>query len=153
MAITRVLIILLGVFGTIIPFVGPLFGFGMGPESAGALTTSKLIYHLIPGAVVILGGLMLFPSVRASRVLGAMLAILGGIWLTLAPMVLGGTTASPTLVELLSPLAYHYGTGLLITAIAAFALGRMTGERTTIEQAEPKQVAEESGRKRAQRVR
>ncbi len=35
----------------------------------------------------------------------------------------------PTLIDVLRPLTYHYGTGLLVTALAAFALGRMSGVR------------------------
>ena len=128
MAIAGVLIVVLGTFGLIIPFVGPLFDFGMGPEPAWVLTMSRLVRHVIPGVVVILGGLMLFS--RATRGLGVALTVIGGTWFTLAPVVLGRVSEGPpALIDMLRPLAYHYGTGLLITALAAFALGRMTGVR------------------------
>ncbi len=136
MAVARVLIILLAAFGIIIPFVGPLFGFGMGPEPAWVITESRLVRHVIPGAAIILGAIMLFPRARASRGVGIALVLLGGIWITVAPAVLGPVTGGiPALVDILRPLAYHYGTGLLITALAAFALGRMSKVRKT-EQAE-----------------
>jgi hypothetical protein len=155
MAIARVLIILLGAFGLIIPFIGPLFGFGMGSEPAWVVTTSRLVDHVVPGVAVILGGLMLFPHVRASRWVGATLALLGGVWLTVAPIVLGGMPAStmsgmpghmggmsgsPALIDILRPLVYHYGTGLLIIALAVFVLGRMLGVQA-IERAETKRPA------------
>ncbi len=128
MAIAGVLLVLLGAFGLIIPFVGPLFDFGMGPEPAWVLTTSRLVRHVIPGVAVILGGLLLFS--RATRGLGVALAVVGGIWMTVAPVVLGRMSESPpALLDVLRPLTYHYGTGLLITALAAFALGRMSGVR------------------------
>ncbi len=88
MAIAGALIVLLGAFGLIFPFVGPLFDFGMGPEPAWVLTTSRLVRHIIPGVAVILGGLLLFS--RTTRGLGVALAVLGGTWITVAPVVLGG---------------------------------------------------------------
>lgn len=130
MGIVGTLIILLGAFGLILPFVGPLFDFGMGPESAWTLTTSRLVRHVIPGVAIIIGGLMLLPRARVSRVLGAALALLGGAWLTVAPVVLGRVSeGSPALIDVLRPLAYHYGTGLLIAALATFALGWLSGAR------------------------
>lgn len=131
MAIVGALIILLGAFGLIIPFVGPLFDFGMGPEAAWVITMSRVVRHVLPGIAVILGGLMLFSGSRANRGVGITLAILGGIWFTAAPVVLGRMSeAPPAFIDVLRPLAYHYGTGLLITALAALALGRMSGKRS-----------------------
>lgn len=128
MAIVGALLVLLGAFGLIIPFVGPLFDFGMGPEPAWVLTTSRLVRHVIPGVAVILGGLLLFS--RATRGLGVALAVVGGTWMTIAPVVLGRVSGGPpALIDVLRPLTYHYGTGLLITALAAFALGRISGLR------------------------
>ncbi len=128
MAIAAILIVLLGAFGLIIPFVGPLFDFGMGPEPAWVLTTSRLVRHVLPGVAVILGGLMLFSRAHASRVLGVTLVLVGGAWMTVAPVVLGRVTGEPPpLIDVLRPLAYHYGTGLMITTLAAFALGRLSG--------------------------
>ncbi len=130
MAIAGVFLVLLGAFGLIIPFVGPLFDFGMGPEPAWAITMSRVVRHVIPGVAVIVGGLMLFSGSRVYRGVGIALAILGGIWLTVAPVVLGRMSeAPPAFIDVLRPLAYHYGTGLLITALGAFALGRMSGKR------------------------
>ncbi len=137
MAVAGVLIVLLGAFGLIIPFVGPLFDFGMGPEPAWVITTSRLIRHVIPGVAIILGGLMLLSGGRASRGVGTALAFLGGAWLTVAPVVLGPMSGGfPALMDILRPLTYHYGTGLLVTALAAFALGRMSGFRVSKKRAE-----------------
>ncbi len=137
MAVAGVLIVLLGAFGLIIPFVGPLFDFGMGPEPAWVITTSRLVRHVIPGVAIILGGLMLLASGRASRGAGTALAFVGGAWLTVVPVVLGPLSGGiPALMDILRPLAYHYGTGLLVTALAAFALGRMSGLRVNKKRAE-----------------
>ncbi len=104
----------------------------MGPEPAWAITTSRVVRHVIPGIAVILGGFMLLPRLRASRPLGATLALLGGVWITVAPVVLGrGGEGTPALVDVLRPLAYHFGTGLLITALAGFAIGWAIREART----------------------
>lgn len=121
-------IILLGAAAVALPFVGPLFGFGMGPDPvAWEVTQPRIVRHVIPGAAIILGGLLLLPRARASHVLGGALAVVGGVWLTLAPVVLGRVTdPAPALVDVLRPLTYHYGTGLVIVALAAYALGAAT---------------------------
>ena len=152
MAIIRVLLILLAAFGIIIPFVGPLFGFGMGPEPAWVVTPSRLVRHVIPGVAILLGALMLFPRGRVSRGVGVTLAILGGVWFTVAPVVLGRITGgTPALIDILRPLTYHYGTGLLITALAAFALGRISKVKRT-ERSETTSSAEPRS-EQAQRAR
>lgn len=126
-----VLLIVLGAIGLVLPFVGPLFDFGMGPDPAWVLTEARVVRHVVPGAAIIVGGVLLLPRSRVSRVLGGVLAVAGGVWLTVAPVVLGRVVADapPALVDVLRPLAYHFGTGLLITALAAFGLGALAGRR------------------------
>lgn len=124
-------LIALGLFTVVLPFVGPLFGFGMGPDPAWEITTSRIVRHVIPGAAVIIGGVMLLPRSRASRSTGVVLALLGGAWITVAPVVLGKVTeGAPPLIDIVRPLVYHFGTGLVIAALAAVALGRFTTGRT-----------------------
>jgi hypothetical protein len=126
-----VLLIVLGVIGLALPFVGPTFGFGMGPDPAWVLTEARLVRHVVPGLAIIVGGLLLLPRSRPSHVLGGILAVVGGVWITVAPVVLGRVVADspPALIDVLRPLAYHFGTGLVITALAAFVLGVVAGRR------------------------
>jgi hypothetical protein len=115
-------IVLLGAFGLIIPFVGPLFNFGMGPDPAWVLTESRLLRHVIPGAAVIVGGgLMLTPSLAARR-FGAILTVLGGGVLAAAPLIFGSEGA----LQFARRFVYHWGAGLTLVALAAFGLGRMS---------------------------
>lgn len=124
-------LIVLGVIGLGLPLVGPLFGFGMGPDPAWVLTQARLVRHVVPGIAIIAGGVLLLPRSRPSHVLGGILAVVGGVWITVAPVVLGRVVADtpPPLIDVLRPLAYHFGTGLLITALAAFGLGVVAGRR------------------------
>ncbi|HET7667098.1 MAG TPA: hypothetical protein VFK56_13720, partial [Mycobacterium sp.] len=78
----------------------------------------------------VLGGLLLVAAApRAIARIGAFLAVLGGMWFVVGPlfasMWLGSgaetQVASSTLAQAARPLGYHYGTGLLIVAFAAYA--------------------------------
>lgn len=132
MPFVGVLLIVLGVANLVLPFVGPTFGFGMGPDPAWALTGSRIVRHIIPDAAIIAGGIMLLPSARASRVVGGYLAVLGGVWLTVAPIVLGPVSGeAPAIVDVARRLSYHFGTGAIIIALAAFALGAASGRWAT----------------------
>lgn len=128
-----IILILLGAVAVALPFVGPLFNFGMGPDPAWIVTEARVVRHVIPGAAIILGGILLLPRARPSHVLGGLLAVAGGLWLTVAPVVLGRVTADapPALVDVLRPLLYHFATGAVIVAFAAYALGVATGHART----------------------
>lgn len=115
-------IILLGAFGLIIPFVGPLFNFGMGPDPAWVLTQSRLLRHVIPGIAVIAGGGLLLATDATIRRWGGMLAVLGGGVLAAAPLIFGND--SP--LQFARRFVYHWGTGLTLVALAGFMLGRLS---------------------------
>lgn len=137
-AASAVLLVLLGIWGAIIPFVGPYFGYTFGVSVPWFFTYDRLWLNILPGIAVFLGGLILGPSAnRASGGLGAWLALTGGIWFIIGPVLsqlwrVGGLTApigqplGPNVLQILEQLGYFYGLGALITALAAFVLGRMT---------------------------
>ena len=123
-------LLLLGAWGGIVAYVGPLFDYRMGTGSAWEWTTANWELHAAPGAAVVLGGLLLLiASPRAIARLGAVLALLGGLWFVVGPLFaslwLGSAAetqvASTTLSDTLRPLGYHYGTAALIIAAAAYA--------------------------------
>lgn len=135
------IIILLGLFAGIIPFVGPLFDFGMGPEPAWVMTMSRFVRHVLPAAAVVIGGAMLMPRSGSLRAAGASLAMLGAAWITIAPIVLGrGGEGVPALIDILRPLAYHFGTGVVIAILAGYAAGLL-----------PRRERTEAGRVRTER--
>lgn len=137
--VAGVVVGLLGLWGALVPFVGPTFGYGMGGTPAWTWSESHLTLHLAPGVVALLGGLMLLRGRRAGQVLGGMLGVVGGAWFVIAP-TLHPLWAAPTmsgmdgmgdsaLSEALSGLGYHYGTGALIAVFAAYALGNVGAAR------------------------
>ncbi|MGH8964963.1 MAG: hypothetical protein ACRDXB_06490, partial [Actinomycetes bacterium] len=97
--------------------------------------------NILPGIAVFLGGLILEPSTnRASGRMGAWLALIGGIWFTIGPVISqlwrtgepGAPIGEPLGAnwwQVLEQLGYFYGLGALVTALAAFALGRLTQGR------------------------
>ena len=126
------LLILLGAWGGIVAYVGPLFDYRMSSGPAWQWTTAHWELHAAPGAAVVVGGLLvLLAAPRMIARAGAMLAVLGGLWFALGPLfaslwlVTGGEAqlASSTLSQAARPLGYHYGTGAVIVAVAAYAWG------------------------------
>ena len=50
------LLILLGIWGALIPFVGPYFDFGFSSDQAWAWTTTRGWLEVLPGVVTVVGG-------------------------------------------------------------------------------------------------
>lgn len=139
---SAIAILLLGAWGALVPFIGPLFGYNMGNVPAWTWTESHLTLHLIPGVVAVVGGVLMLGTRRPSVRLGAVLALLGGAWFVLAPtfhpawagsggdgmVMMGGGVWS----GIASALGYHYGTGVLILALAAYALGVLANQARAV---------------------
>lgn len=116
----------LGAFAFLIPFVGPLFGFGMGPDPAFAVTEARVVRHVIPGTAVILGGAMLLGRSGSLHLAGGVLALVGAAWQAVGPFMLDTEGVS----QFIRRAVYHSGTGLVLFFLAAFVLGMMAGRRS-----------------------
>src|SRR5436305_6118243 len=82
------LILVLGVWGGLVPFVAPYFHFALGPDKSWTWTSGRLYLSVIPGIVAVVAGLMLIGAgPRASARLGALLALAAGIWFAIGPDV------------------------------------------------------------------
>src|SRR3954447_20126424 len=78
-AISGLLIVVLGAWGAIVPFIGPSFNLTIGPDSTFHMTSGRLWLSLVPGGVAALGGrVLLFSANRATAVLGARLGLAAG---------------------------------------------------------------------------
>ena len=105
-AFSGFLLILLGLWGALIPFVGPYFHFAYTPDKAWTYNTARLWLEILPGAAVFLGGfLLMIAKGRHAALFGAMLAAAAGAWFTLGPVLsplwnnhvpMGGSPASTT---------------------------------------------------------
>jgi hypothetical protein len=134
-ALSGFLLILLGAWGALIPFVGPYLDFAFTPEQAWVWTDARGWLEVLPGVVVALGGLLLLVSRnRATGMLGGWLAVIGGAWFVvgraLADLLNIGSVGTPAATaetkQIVLELAYFSGLGALIIFFGAMALGRIS---------------------------
>ena len=136
-ALSGALLVLLGLWGGLIAFVGPYFHFAFTPGTAWTYTSGRLWLEILPGIATVLGGLILLASrVRPVAMFGAWLAALGGAWFAvgrvLSPAwnssgtVALGTPIGGTLHRALVELCYFTGLGVVIVFLAALSIGRLT---------------------------
>jgi hypothetical protein len=131
------LLVLLGAWGALIPFIGPYFHYAYTPDTAWTYTTARLWLEILPGAAVFLGGILLMIATgRHIALFGALLAAAAGAWFTLGTILsplwnnhvtLGGSPASSTqFMRIMEQLGFFSALGLVIVFIAAAAAGRIT---------------------------
>lgn len=136
-AASGVLLVLLGAWGALVPFIGPHFGYAYTPNATWTMTAGRLWLEVVPGAVAVIGGLILIGS--TSRALGlwaGWLTAVAGAWFALGPVVsrlwgsgqpqpgspVGGSTVSAVVEE----IGFFTGLGVVIVFLAATALGRFS---------------------------
>ena len=89
-AVSGLLLILLGAWGALIPFIGPYFHFAYSSDQAWAWSTARAWLEVFPGVTAALGGfLLLISGNRATAMFGGWLAVIAGAW-----FVVGRTLAS-----------------------------------------------------------
>jgi hypothetical protein len=145
------LLVLLGLWGAVIPFVGPYFRYEFSPDKAWAYTSGRLYLSILPGIAVLLGGLaVLMTRSRATGLLGGFLAAAGGAWFVLGyPVILEitkntginpgvaygspagtsvspGTAGVPVVRVFTEQIGFFTGLGVVVLFIAAIAIGRFS---------------------------
>ncbi|WP_166904434.1 hypothetical protein [Mycobacterium sp. DL440] len=129
------LLVLLGIWGALIPFIGPYFDFAFTPDQSWFWTSARGWLEVLPGAVTALGGLLLLVSGnRATAHFGGWLAVLGGAWFVVGRALAGplgiGDAGMPIAVtdakRVSLELAYFSGLGALIVFLGAVAVGRLS---------------------------
>lgn len=154
-AFSGFLLVLLGLWGALIPFVGPYFHFAYTPDKAWTYNTDRLWLELLPGAAVFLGGfLLMIARGRHTALFGALLAAAAGAWFTLGTMLsplwndhvtMGGSPASSTVyMRIMEELGFFYALGIVIVFVAAVALGRVASVTSGIRTVEPETVPAET---------
>src|SRR6266567_4582546 len=134
------ILILLGGWGGVAPFIGPSIGYGFTPDVAWHSTPGRLDLSAIPGAIVVVAGL--FVLVTRNRGIGGFFAVaaaVGGGWFIagaslvrllppaqVASITPGAPIETGTSRVVLTGLAFYGGTGALIVFFSALALGRFS---------------------------
>jgi hypothetical protein len=138
------LLVLLGAWGGLAPFVGPYFHFAYTPDKAWAYTTGRLYLSVIPGGVALLAGLaVLLTRSRAAGTIAGLLGALAGAWFVIGagfvttvlnrPSITPGTPVphsgygiASTQWSYLELMGFFTGVGILIILVAAIAMGRFS---------------------------
>jgi peptidoglycan/LPS O-acetylase OafA/YrhL len=147
-AFSGFLLMLLGLWGALIPFVGPYFHYAYTPDKAWTYNTARLWLEILPGAAVFLGGFLLMIAARRhSALFGAVLAVAAGAWFSLGTMLsplwnhhvtLGGSPAAATqYTRIMEQLGFFSALGVVVVLIAATAFGRILSVPAGIKVAEP----------------
>lgn len=134
-AVSGLLLVILGAWGALIPFVGPYFNFAYTPDHDWAWNSARGWLEVFPGVTTVLGGLLLIGSRnRASAMFGGWLAVLGGAWFVVggefAPMLRIGSVGDPVAAtdrkRALLEVSYFSGLGALIVFVGGVVLARLT---------------------------
>ena len=134
-AVSGFLLILLGVWGALIPFVGPHFDLAWGNNQEWMWSAARGWLEVLPGAATVLGGLLLLTSRnRATAMFGGWITVLAGAWFVVGRPVaealrigdvcrpLASTDAKFALLD----LTYFSGLGAVIVFLGALVLGRLS---------------------------
>ncbi|HUZ52783.1 MAG TPA: hypothetical protein VMU94_09670 [Streptosporangiaceae bacterium] len=135
-ALSGVLLALLGIWGGVIPLVGPYVHYAYTPDHAWTFTAGRVWLEILPAAGTLLGGLILLASrLRPMALLGASLAAASGAWFAvgsaLAPLwtntvAAQGFPVGGHLARAMAQIGYFAGLGVAIVCIASVALGRLS---------------------------
>ena len=150
------LLILLGAWGALVPFIGPYFKFAFTPDQAWTYNSGRLYLSIVPGAAAVLGGLLVLATRnRPVGMLGGLLAAAGGAWFIAGQPIVaialkrpsisagvpvprsGAAVAGTTTTwQFLEMLGFFTAVGILIVFFGALALGRfsMVSARDAVEE-------------------
>lgn len=134
-AASGLLLLILGIWGALAPFVGPYFNFAYTPDRAWAWTAARGWLEVFPGATAALGGLLLMVSGnRATAMFGGWLAAFAGAWFvvgrafasTLRLGDIGHPVAATDLKRAVLEVCYFTGLGALIVFLGGAVLARLS---------------------------
>lgn len=129
------LIVILGLWGALVPFVGPMFDFAYNPDQGSAWSSTRGWLEVLPGAVAVVGGFLLVRSRnRATAMLGGWLSVVAGAWFVVGRVMattltigeIGRPVAETDTKAAWLELTYFYGLGALIVFLGAMGLGRLS---------------------------
>ncbi len=144
-ALSGLLVIILGVWGGLIPFIGPYFHYSFGGDQTWHFTMQRLWLDILPGAVAVLGGFMLLTaSSRSGGLIAGWIAVAAGAWFAIGPAVsllwdqniyAIGAPHGGSVRRMLEWVGYFHGLGVVIVGLSAFAMGRYFSRPRVVDEA------------------
>jgi hypothetical protein len=135
-ATSGVLLVLLGIWGGLIPLVGPYVHYAYTPNHVWTITSGRIWLEFLPAAGTLLGGAILLVSkLRPMALLGGSLAAASGAWFAvgsaLAPLwthnlYAQGFPVGGQLARAMEQIGFFSGLGVAIVCIASIAIGRLS---------------------------
>jgi hypothetical protein len=132
------LTVLIGAWGTLIPFVGPTFGFSADGSNSWHWSFPHALLAVIPGILAVLMGVAILSDTKAmgvgrgrvSLVMGGLTTLIAGAWFIVGPLAWPVLTnngpyyagGSPFRI-LVNQLGYGLGTGAILIFCGAYSLG------------------------------
>ncbi len=132
-AISGVLLVILGAWGALIPFVGPHFNFAYTPDKDWAWNSARGWLEVLPGAATLVGGVLLIVAGnRVAAMVGGWLVVLAGAWFVVggqvAPLLGIGSAGDPVAAterkRAALEVSYFSGLGALIIFVGGVVLAR-----------------------------
>lgn len=129
-----ILTLLVGAWGGIVPFVGPLFGFNADGTMAWYWNLPHALLWVVPGAAACVAAAMMVGAmpraVRFGAFSGGVLAVLAGAWFVVGPEAwpvlfrsAGVFAPAGAYKSFLHMIGYSFGPGVLLLVFGALALG------------------------------
>ncbi|MGO8963515.1 hypothetical protein [Mycobacterium sp.] len=134
-AVSGLLLIILGIWGALIPFIGPYFHFAYTPGQTWVWSQARACLEVFPGVTTAAGGFLLLVSGnRATAMFGGWLAVIAGAWFvvgrTLASTLrisdIGHPIAATEAKRAVIEIASFSGLGALIVFLGGVVLARMS---------------------------
>jgi hypothetical protein len=133
-AVTGPLLMLLGAWGALVPFIGHKFGYGFTPNNTWTWTAARGWLEVLPGAAAFVGGgLLTITSHRLSATFGGWLAAAAGAWFVVGTIVSPfwsagniGVASGSGHHTAYEQLGMFTGLGVVIVLLAAIAIGRVS---------------------------
>ncbi|TDC97980.1 hypothetical protein [Actinomadura sp. 7K507] len=129
--LSGLLLVLLAIWGGLIPFIGPYFNFGFGSSEAWVYSADRLVLSILPAIAVGLGGLILMTAAnRPVAQFGGWLAVLGGLWFVVGTTIAAlwnmgvGAPLGGEVRQVAERMSFFEGLGAVMVLFAGLALGR-----------------------------
>lgn len=138
------LTVVVAAWGGIVPYVGPVFGFGATGTGSWAWDMAHGLLGLVPGALGVVAGLSVMFAARRNALglgrpglaLAGLAAVVSGAWFVVGPtawpVIDHGLAyfagASPSR-QLLDTIGYAFGPGVILAACGGFTLAKALRHR------------------------